>query len=277
MKRTQIELTRKIAKFIVKTDASNIPPTIYEHAKVAFMDWFAVTMAGKDEPLVLKLTRFANLMGGHEQATVLGHGLRTSVSMAALINGSASHALDYDDTMSVFMGHPSVTLFPSLLTLSEWKEKSGMDLLTAYIVGLKVGACIGACAGLEHYSAGWHATCTIGVLASAAGCAKLMGLDEQQTLYALGIAGTQASGLKRVFGTMCKPMHAGRASQIGLEAALWASEGFTSAEDILEGPEGFFQALHCRANEEELEKAVESLGKTWEIENLAQKYHASAG
>ena len=114
--------------------------------------------------------------------------------MAALINGSSSHALDYDDTMSVFMGHPSVTLFPSLLAFSEWQEKSGRDFLIAYIIGLKVGACIGECLGPEHYSAGWHATSTIGRLASAAGCAKLTGLDEEQTVYALGIAGTQASG-----------------------------------------------------------------------------------
>ncbi len=90
--------------------------------------------------------------------------------------------------------------------------------MTAYIIGLKAGAAIGVCAGFEHYSAGWHGTSTIGRMASAAGCARLLGLDEQQTVYALGIAGTQASGLKRVFGTMCKPYHAGKkAPKTGLE------------------------------------------------------------
>ena len=271
MGKKHLELTKTIARFVTETDVSNIPSIVYEHAKVAFMDWFAVTMAGKDEPLVSKLIRFADLMGGHEQATVLGYGLKTNVSMAALINGSASHALDYDDTMRVFMGHPSVTLFPSLLAFSEWKEKSGNDFLTSYIIGLKTGTCIGACLGPEHYSAGWHATSTLGRLASAAGCARLMGLGEEQTVHALGIAGTQASGFKRVFGTMSKPFHAGRASQVGLEAALLASEGFTSAKDILEGPDGFFQLLRGQLNEE----AVNSLGKTWDIEDLAQKYHAS--
>jgi len=266
-----LKLTKVIAQFIVETDGLDIPAMIYEHAKVAFLDWFAVTMAGKNEPLVLKLIRFADLMGGHEQATVLGYGLKTNVSMAALINGSASHALDYDDVMRVFMGHPSVTLFPSLLAFSEWKEKSGNDFLTSYIIGLKTGTCIGACLGPEHYSAGWHATSTLGRLASAAGCARLMRLGEEQTVHALGIAGTQASGFKRVFGTMSKPFHAGRASQVGLEAALLASEGFTSAKDILEGPDGFFQLLRGQVNEE----AVNSLGKTWDIEDLVQKYHAS--
>jgi len=271
MEKAPIEFTRAIARFVVKTDGGQIPEQVYEHAKVAFMDWLAVTIAGKDHPLVKKLIRYADLMGGHEQATVLGHGIKKTVSHATLINGSASHVLDYDDTLKAFLGHPSVTLFPGLLSLAEWKESSGLDFLTAYIVGLKAGATIGASAGMDHYMSGWHATSTLGHLASAAGCARLLGLDEQQTVYALGIAGTQASGLKRVFGTMCKPFHAGRSSQAGLIAALLASNGFTSAEDILEGPHGFFQVLKGQVNE----KVLGTLGKTWDIENLAQKYHAS--
>lgn len=273
METRSLDLTRKIAKFIVKTDVSNIPSIVYEYAKIAFMDWYAVTMGGKDQPLVSKLIHLADIMGGHAQATVLGHDVKTNISLAALINGSASHALDYDDH-TFFRNtpmHPSVTLFPSLLAFSEWKEKSGSDFLTSYIIGFKVGACVGSCLDAEHYLAGWHSTSTLGRIASAAGCAKLMGLNEQQTVYALGIAGTQASGFKRVFGTMSKPFHAGRASQIGLEAALLASQDFTSAEDILEGPAGFFQLLKGHVNEE----AVDSLGKTWDIEDVIQKYHAS--
>jgi 2-methylcitrate dehydratase PrpD len=273
MQGNKFELTSILARFIVETDVSDIPFTVFEHAKIAFQDWFAVTMAGKDEQLVLKLIHFSDLMGGKEQATILGHGIKKNASLAALINGSASHALDYDDT--IFFGdvpvHPSATLFPALLSLSEWQEKAGLDFLAAYLIGFKVGACLAMCAGAEHYSAGWHATSTIGRLASAAGCAKLMELNEQQTVYALGIAGTLASGLKGAFGSMCKAFHAGRASQDGLEAALLAMDGFTSAKDILEGPAGFFQLLKGEVKEE----AVNSLGKTWEIERLAQKYHAS--
>ncbi|MBI5568713.1 MAG: MmgE/PrpD family protein [Desulfomonile tiedjei] len=265
------QFTRTIAGFVAATDSADIPQAAYEHAKVAFMDWFAVTMAGKDDPLVKKLMRYAELMGGNDQATILGYGIKKTVSQAALINGSASHALDYDDTLRNFLGHPSVTLFPGLVALAEWQEKSGSDLLSAYLIGLKVGATVGAAAGLEHYKAGWHATSTIGYLASAGGCARLLGLDEQQTVHCLGIAGTQASGLKRVFGSMCKPFHAGRCSQGGVMAALLAREGFTSAEDILEGANGFFHVLKGSGNE----KALASLGKSWEAENLAQKYHAS--
>lgn len=271
MTQQTMALTRALAHFIVDTKDAAIPQQVCEHAKVAFMDWLGVALAGCEDPLVLKLIGYADAMGGAEQAMILGHGVKKSVSQAALINGAASHALDYDDSFINTYGHPSVGLFPGILALSEWKEKSGAEFINAYIIGLKAGAVIGACAGVEHYMNGWHATSTIGHLSSAAACARLMGLDEQQTVYALGIAGTQACGLKRVFGTMCKPFHAGRAAQAGLMAAMLARENFTSAEDILEGHDGFLQLFKGKVNEE----AVATLGKTWDIENLAQKYHAS--
>ena len=271
MSRNGAGFTAKLASFIVQTDEQNIPPWAYEHAKVAFMDWLAVTFAGKDDPLVKILINYAEMMGGNEQATIIGYNMKKDVSSAALINGSASHSLDYDDTLVSFLGHPSVTIFPSLLALSEWKGKSGKDFLTAYLIGLQVGGTVGACASLDHYMAGWHATSTLGHLASAAACSRLLGLSEKQATYALGIGGTQSSGLKRVFGTMCKPFHAGRSSQAGLLAALLAEQGFTSAEDILEGPQGFFEALRGKVNED----IVAMLGMGWDVQNLNQKYHAS--
>jgi 2-methylcitrate dehydratase PrpD len=261
--------TRKLAAFVVNT--SEIPSWAFDHAKVAFMDWVAVTFGGKDDPLVIKLMDFCTQMGGAKQATIIGHGVKMDVMQAALINGSASHALDYDDTLVSFLGHPSVTLFPALLALAEWKGRSGKDFLDAYLIGLQAGGAVGACASLDHYMAGWHATSTLGHLAAAAGCSRLLGLDEQQTVYALGIGGTQSSGLKRVFGTMCKPFHAGRAAQSGLMAAMLARKGFTSAEDILEGPQGFFECLKGKANDD----IAGMLGMTWDVINLSQKYHAS--
>jgi 2-methylcitrate dehydratase PrpD len=263
--------TSRLASFIVNTDADRIPQTAYEHAKVAFMDWLAVTFAGKDDPLVKILIDYADLVGGNEQATIIGHHMKKDVANASLINGSASHTLDYDDTLVSFLGHPSVTIFPSLLALSEWKGKTGREFLAAYLIGLQAGGTVGACASLDHYLAGWHATSTLGHLASAAACARLLGLSERQAVYALGIGGTQSSGLKRVFGTMCKPFHAGRSSQAGLMAALLAQRDFTSAQDILEGPQGFFEALKGKVNED----IVGLLGLGWDVVNLSQKYHAS--
>ncbi len=264
-------LTRRVAQFVSDTDVSDIPAPLFEHAKVAFMDWLAVTLAGRHEPLVEILLRLARHLGGKEQATVLGFGTKTSVAQAALINGSASHALDYDDSLEAFLGHPSVTLFPGLLAMAEHRQTAGREFLAAYILGLQAGAAIGSSAGMKHYMNGWHATSTIGHLASAAANARLLGLDATATAHALGIAGTQAGGLKRVFGTMCKPFHAGRASEAGVIAALLAADAFTSAEDILEGPFGFFQVLNGEGNI----APIDALGSRWAIENLAQKYHAS--
>ncbi len=266
-----VELTKRLAEFIVDTPVSAIPEAVFDHAKVALMDWLGVTMAGKDDPLVTKLLHYADLMGGRDQCVIIGHNLKKSICQAALINGSAGHALDYDDSMIPFLGHPSVTLFPGILALSEWKKSGGPDLLAAYVIGLRTGVAVAACAGVEHYLSGYHGTATMGTFASAAACSRLLGLTQAQTVYALGIAGTQAGGLKRVFGTMCKPFHAGHASEVGVTAAILAADGFTSAEDILEGPGGFFQAMKGSPDEE----ALKSLGQTWVIENLAQKYHAS--
>ena len=263
--------TSAVARFVVGTDDAEIPEHVFEHARVALLDWFAVAAAGRDEPLVEMLIRHCDRMGGHEQASLLGRSRKTSVAHAALVNGAASHALDYDDTLAAFLGHPSVAIFPGLLALAEWSERSGRDLLAAYLIGLEAGVFVAACAGPEHYLAGWHGTATIGRMAAAAACARLIGLDEQQTLHALGIAGTHASGLKRVLGTMCKPLHAGSAAQGGLVAALLARDGFTSAVDILEGPQGFLDTFGGRRDR----TAVPVPGTTWAIEQLAQKYHAA--
>jgi 2-methylcitrate dehydratase PrpD len=271
MTQETIGMTRRLARFIVNTKDADIPAEIYEHAKVAFLDTLAVTYGGKDDPLVGKLVKFAELMGGNPSASLIGQGRKASLEHAALINGAAAHALDYDDTLVSFLGHPSVTLFPPLLALSEARGKSGREFLAAYLIGLQTGGVIGACAGLDHYLGGWHGTSTLGHLASAAACARLLNLDEGRALWALGIGGTLSSGLKRNFGTMVKPFHAGRASSAGLTAALLAEDGFTAAEDILEGPQGFFEALKGKVNND----ILSFLGLSWDVVNLSQKYHAS--
>lgn len=269
--KNSIELTKTIANFIVETKATEIPSNVYAHSKIAFLDWLGCTIAGMNHPLVDKLIRYANVMGGNEHATVLCHNLKKTVTQTAIINGAASHVLDYDDTATVDIRHASVGMFPAFLALAEWKEKSGADFLTAYIIAFKVAALIGACTGMEQYNTGLHTTSTIGHLASAAGCARLLKLSEQQAIYAMGLAGTLSSGLKIVFGTMTKAFHAGNASKAGLEAAIMAKDDFTCAENLLEGPDGYFQVYKGQIKEKELN----TLGKTWDLENLAQKYHAS--
>lgn len=266
-----VGMTRRMAEFIATTDAEKISSVIYMHAKVAFMDWLAVTMGGMGDSTVARLIACEDSLGGAPQATVFGHRMKKNICQAALINGTASHVLDYDDTLVSFFGHPSVTIFPAVLALSEWHGKSGADFLAAYLIGLQSGAVTGVCAGLDHYMAGWHATSTLGHLASAAGCAHLLGLDTEKTVHALGIGATQAAGLKRAFGTMCKSFHAGRAAEAGLKAALLASQGFTSAADMLEGPQGFFALFKGGVNQD----VLDLLGLGWDVVNISQKYHAS--
>ncbi len=180
---------------------------------------------------------------------------RVIPSQAALINGSASHALDYDDVHLGLNGHPSAPVLPALLALAEQYHASGRDVLTAFIAGYEVECLISAMIGNSHYEAGWHNTATIGTFGAAAACAKLLGLNAEQTAMAMGIAATQAAGLKSMFGTMCKPLHAGKAAINGLRAARLASRGFTSRSDALECEQGFaatqsqdFHALPIRPN-----------------------------
>ena len=267
----KIELTRRIARFVVETEMKDIPGDAFENSKVVFLDWLGCAMIDVNNPLVIKLIRYADRLGGTEQATILGHGIKKNVTQAALINGAASHVTDYDDTTTIDIRHASVGLFPSILALAEWKGKSGAEFLAAYIVAYKVAAVIGSCVGMAQYNAGLHTTSTMGHFASAAGCARLLGLNEQQTIYALALAGTLSSGLKVVFGTMTKAFHAGNAAQAGLRAALLAEDGYTCAEDLLEGTDGYLQVFGGHIDQ----PALDSLGQTWDFDSLAQKYHAS--
>ncbi len=266
-----VGLTRRIARFIVETDMKSIPEDAYENSKVVFLDWLGCAMIDVNNPLVIKLIGYTDRLGGKEQATILGHGIRKNVTQAALINGAASHVTDYDDTTTIDIRHASVGLFPSILALAEWMGKSGSEFLAAYIIGYKVAAVIGSCVGMSQYNAGLHTTSTMGHFASAAGCARLLGLNEQQTTYALALAGTLSSGLKVVFGTMTKAFHAGNAAKAGLRAALLAEDNYTCAEDLLEGTDGYLQVFKGYIDE----PALDSLGKTWDFDKLAQKYHAS--
>ncbi|MDP1534322.1 MAG: MmgE/PrpD family protein, partial [Rubrivivax sp.] len=203
------------------------------------LDWIAVTLSGAQEPLTHMLAEEAREQGGFQQATVVGHGFATSCRQAALVNGAASHALDYDDVNMAFTGHPTVVLVPALLARAEASGASGADFMTAFVAGYETMCRIGAALSPGHYTSGFHATGTIGTFGAAAACARLMQLDADDTAVAIGIAASQASGLKAMFGTMCKPLHAGKASADGMMAAQLAARGFTSRSDAIEAVQGF--------------------------------------
>ena len=231
-------LTAKVIR-LSRAAATNIPPATLEMAKLCVLDWFGLALAGSREPLSVLLRDAALADGARPTATVVGHGRAFSPRQAALVNGAAGHALDYDDVNLAMRVHPTTVILPGLLALAEAHRLSGRAVLEAFVVGYEAAGLIGTALSASHYARGFHATGTIGAFGAAAACAHLLGLDEDKTAIAYGLAGSQAAGLKAQFGTMAKSVHAGRAAEAGLTSALWARDGMTARPDILEHPRGF--------------------------------------
>ncbi|CAN5347807.1 MmgE/PrpD family protein [soil metagenome] len=219
--------------------AVDIPPATLEMAGLCVLDWFGLALAGSREPLPMLLRDAALVESAKPVATVVGHGRAFSPRQAALVNGAAGHALDYDDVNLAMRVHPTTVILPGLLALAEAHQLSGRAVLESFVVGYETAGLIGTALSASHYARGFHATGTIGTFAAAAACAHLLGLNEDQTAIAYGLAGSQAAGLKGQFGTMAKSLHAGRAAEAGLTSALWARDGMTARPDILEHPRGF--------------------------------------
>ncbi|HUB95017.1 MAG TPA: MmgE/PrpD family protein [Stellaceae bacterium] len=269
---TELPVTALVARRAAELDYALIPAEIRAVARQCFLDWFAVTLAGSREELSQIIAAEAALEGEGGSATLVGLGRKTAPLLAALVNGTTSHALDYDDIHLSFLGHPTVTLVPAILAAGETAGASGRDLLTAFVAGYETICRVGLTVAPGHYGRGFHATATAGSFGAAAACARLMRLDPERTAIALGIAATQAAGLKSMFGTMCKPLHAGKAAQNGLLAARLAARGFTSRPDAVECAQGFAatQAPAFRP-----EAALEEPPGGYYLRGNLFKYHAA--
>ena len=251
----------------------HLPGEIRALAGQCMQDTVGVALAGADDALVGMLRAELEEAGGAPQAGVWGSALRLPAGAAALLNGTMAHALDYDDVNLAMPGHPSVAVLPAVLALGEARGASGAEVMAAFVVGYETACRIGRALAPGHYDVvGFHATGTVGAFGAAAGCAHLLGLDEEQTLHALGIAATQAAGLKSMFGTMCKPLHAGKAAQNGLLAAKLAARGFVARTDSLECIQGF-AATHSPDFRPEAALAEPAGG--WHIRANLFKYHAA--
>src|SRR5260370_224957 len=222
------ELTRALAAQASAVTYDALPEPVRALARQCVLDYYGVALAGADDPLATILLDELSEAGGATQASVIGRKERLPALSAALVNGAPGHALDYDDVNLAMPGHPSVAILPGLLALAEQRQSSGREVVTAFVAGYETACRIGSALRPGHYDRGFHATSTVGCLGAAAACARLLGLDAEVTARALGIAGTQAGGLKSQFGTMCKPFHAGKASHNGLLAARLAARGFSS-------------------------------------------------
>ncbi|HMD63996.1 MAG TPA: MmgE/PrpD family protein [Stellaceae bacterium] len=232
-------LTQLLARKSTTLDYEAVPPEARELARQCILDYFGVTLAGAGDELVRLLLDELTEAGGAPHASIVGHQPRLPALSAALVNGAAGHALDYDDVNMAMPGHPSVAILPGLLALAELRHSPGREVVTAFVAGYETACRIGAALQPGHYNLGFHSTGTVGAFGAAAACARLLGLDAEATAMAFGIAGTQAAGLKSQFGTMCKPFHAGKAAQNGLLAARLAARGFSSRADIVECVQGF--------------------------------------
>jgi 2-methylcitrate dehydratase PrpD len=231
-------LTAELAERAVRLRFEALPAPVLTVARQCLLDWLGVSLGARHEPLVDMLAATELDQGGAPQAALVGRRERLGAQQAALINGAMGHALDYDDVASG-VGHPTAPVAPAVLALGEWKGASGAAVLTAFVTGYETEARVARFMGPSHYDRGWHSTATFGTFGAAAAAAHLLGLSVPQTRHAFGIAGAQAAGLKSMFGTMCKPLHAGLAAQAGVRAALLAARGFTSNTEVLETAQGF--------------------------------------
>ena len=246
-------------------------------AASAFVDTAACMLAGADD--AAPRAAYAGVARwGAGGATVAGTPHRLAAPWAALVNGTAAHALDYDDILEISNAHVSAALVPALLALGEERGADGRSCLDAFIVGVEVMARLGEALNMTHYFKGWHTTSTLGAPAAAAACARLLRLDAARATAALSLATSLASGAKRQFGTMAKPLHAGLAAKNGIVAAALAEAGLTAAADTYEGERGFVD-LFAGVPRERLEAAVAAFDGPPAIERygLWQKVYPCCG
>ncbi|HPQ45589.1 MAG TPA: MmgE/PrpD family protein [Syntrophales bacterium] len=265
-------MIENLISFVLKTSFRDIPPHVITLAKRSIIDWCGVALGGASHSATSILVKTMEELGGKQQATILGAHLKTSVYNAALINGAMSHVLDYDDTHLGALMHPSAPLMSAILAYGEWKKCRGEAFLLAFLLGFEVETRISVAMGASHYEAGWHSTSTMGRFGAASGVGKMIGLTKEKMAQALGLAGTQASGIRRAFGTMTKSFHPGKAAADGLLSALLAQNAYTSPVDILEGEGGLG---NCLSQDFDAGRGLEGLGQHYMIEGVSIKPYAS--
>jgi len=261
------EPARRLAGFAL---APVNAPDAMEILRLSLLDWAAVGIAGRDEPVAAILRAQAEDEGGSPQAGLIGSDLRVPARMAALVNGTISHALDYDDTHFAHIGHPSVAVVPAALAVGEAMGASGPAMQEAALIGVEASIRVGVWLGRAHYQIGYHQTSTAGAFGATLAAGRLLGLTQDQMQHAIGLVTTRASGIKAQFGTMGKPMNAGLAASNGVEAAQLAARGFLSAPGAMDGQNGFGPTHHGEGQG----GAFDTLGQAWLFESVQHKFHA---
>ncbi len=267
-------ISERLAEFIQGTTVEKLPPPVIEMAKLCLLDWLGSAIAGSTAQPIRIVVEVIKGLGGKPQATVIPDGSKTSCHLAAFVNAASSHVVEMDDLHKPSVLHPAAPVIPAALAIAERDGLSGGDLLAAVVAGYEVAIRAGKAVGPTHYHY-WHTTGTCGVFGAAAAVGKLLRLNREQFVWALGTAGTQTSGLWEflVEGAMSKQLHPAKAAADGLLSALLAQRGFTGARRIFEGEKGF-----CEATSEapDLKYFTEGLGDgSYQILENSFKAHAA--
>jgi 2-methylcitrate dehydratase PrpD len=243
--------TQEVANFVVRTRYRDIPQDVVQLARGFILDGLGVALVGSTDECSRIVQNHIRRNAARGESSILGTSLVAPAAKAALANGVAGHAMDYDDTQlstskeAVYglLTHPTTPVLAAVLAIGEKEKISGQEFVLAYILGVEVECRIADAIHPRHYQSGFHSTATMGGLGAAMAVGKILRFKEEQLIRTLGIAASMAAGLRENFGTMTKPLHAGRAAENGVNAALLARDGFTAATNILEARRGFFNAM----------------------------------
>jgi 2-methylcitrate dehydratase PrpD len=254
--------TEDLAGWLTASRPDDIPADVTHEARRALVNIVGCALGGARHPVVDITIDALGAMFGPPDAAVLGRPERTDPLHAALLNGITSHVEDFDDTLPRNYIHASSPVASALLAYASANRVSGPDLVHAFVLGFEATSRLGNATYPSHYTAGWHSTGSVGVFGAAIAIGTLLGLTQEQMIWAIGLAGTQAAGVREQFGSMGKALHPGRAAQNGYAAALLAQKGFTSGAHGIEGPRGWASVTSA---EHDLSKVTDGLGASWEL------------
>jgi 2-methylcitrate dehydratase PrpD len=261
-----VSITERLAEKICGFDAGRISRKALAQSRDCILDTVGVTLAGMGEEATKILLDTPGVADAPGPSLIFGSDRRTSALDATLVNGTASHALDYDDFSGVLGGHQSVPLVTMLFALGEDRHACGRDVLSAYVVGVETEIRLARAVNFHHYDKGWHPTATLGIFGTVAAAARLLRLDPVKTATALSLAASLASGLKANFGTMTKPLHVGQCGRNGLLAVLLASRGFDANHLAFEHHQGFLDVFNGPGTFD-IERMFAGWGESLEIED----------
>jgi 2-methylcitrate dehydratase PrpD len=255
-------ITRLLAEFVAGHPSRGWSDAVEHEAHRTFLNWFGCAIGAATHPAMDAALAAMMELSPSPQATILGRNQRVDIASAALLNGISSHTFDFDDTHLKTIIHPAGPVASALLALAEKTGASGREIIDALVLGIDVSCRIGNMMYPDHYDRGWHITGTTGSIGAAAACARLIKLDTQKTMMAIGIAASQPIGMREQFGTMTKPFHPGAAARAGLTSALLARHGFTASTRALEAPRGYAQTVSTKYDWSEV---TGELGQRFEI------------